>query len=337
MKMNNYFYYYVSKYFDYLTNIRGYSKNTILTYRNAFLDLINMLKKKKVNINEMTITEFSSELIMEYIIYLKDEKNNQAITINNKLAAIKSFVNFLKFKNLTTLEICVQIENIKPLKASQKIPDYYSIEEVEYLMKSIDLKSTKGLLYLSVIVLLYECALRVNELCSLKRKDVIFDGKTISIFIEKSKNGTSRTIPMDTKSSSIIKKYLRENEMNEEDYLFHKNDKTPYTRSGINKMLRRIVNNAKKTCKNNTYFSKKMHPHLLRHSRATHMLDAGVDLVTIKEFLGHKSLNSTTTYLHLTKRKEQDIINKNMLTKEIKLHRTQKEKNDLENYLRNLG
>ena len=66
--MNNYFYYYVSKYFDYLTNIRGYSKNTILTYRNAFLDLINMLKKKKVNINEMTITEFSSELIMEYII-----------------------------------------------------------------------------------------------------------------------------------------------------------------------------------------------------------------------------------------------------------------------------
>ena len=67
------------------------------------------------------------------------------------------------------------------------------------------------------------------------------------------------------------------------------------------------------------------------------MLDAGVDLVTIKEFLGHKSLNSTTIYLHLTKRKEQDIINKNMLKKEIKLHRTQKEKNDLENYLRNLG
>ncbi len=335
--MNNYFHHYVSMYFDYLINIRGYSKNTILTYRNAFIDLINMLKKKKVNINEMTITEFSSELIMKYIIYLKDERNNQAITINNKLAAIKSFVNFLKFKNLTTLEVCVQIENIKPLKVSKKIPDYYSIEEINYLIKSIDLESTKGLLYLSVIVLLYECALRVNELCSLKKKDIRNEGKTISIFIEESKNGTSRTIPMDTKSSSIIKKYLSENIMEEEDYLFHKKDKTPYTRDGINKMLGRIMTNAKKKCKNKEYFNKKIHSHMFRHSRSTHMLDAGIDLATIKEFLGHKSLNSTAIYLHLTKRKEQDIINKNMLKKEINLHRTQKEKNNLENYLRNLG
>ena len=304
--MNNYFHHYVSSYFSYLKNIRNYSNNTILTYRNAFLDFINMLKLEKIDINNLLVTELTSELISKYITYLKDQKSNQTITINNKLAAIK-------------------------------IPDYYSIEEINYLIKSIDLETPKGLLYLTVVILLYECALRVGELCSLKRKDIIFEGKTISIFVEKSKNGMSRTIPMDMKSSNIVKKYLNENKMDEEDYLFHKKDNTPYTRYGINKMLDRIIKKVKSTCKNNTYFSKKIHSHGFRHSKATHMLDAGIDLVTIKEFLGHKSLSSTVIYLHLTKRKEEEILNKNILKKKIVIHRTKKEIDDLENFLISLG
>ena len=335
--MNNYFHHYVSSYFSYLKNIRNYSNNTILTYRNAFLDFINMLKLEKIDINNLLVTELTSELISKYITYLKDQKSNQTITINNKLAAIKSFVKFLKSKNLNALEICIQIENIKPLKVAKKIPDYYSIEEINYLIKSIDLETPKGLLYLTVVILLYECALRVGELCSLKRKDIIFEGKTISIFVEKSKNGMSRTIPMDMKSSNIVKKYLNENKMDEEDYLFHKKDNTPYTRYGINKMLDRIIKKVKSTCKNNTYFSKKIHSHGFRHSKATHMLDAGIDLVTIKEFLGHKSLSSTVIYLHLTKRKEEEILNKNILKKKIVIHRTKKEIDDLENFLISLG
>lgn len=335
--MNNYFHHYVSNYFNYLKDIRNYSNNTILSYRNAFLDFINMLKLKKIDINELLITSLSSELIFEYINYLKEVKNNQPITINNKLAAFKSFVKFLKLKNLNTLEISIQIENIKPLKVSQKVPDYYSIEEINYLIISIDLETPKGLLYLTVVILLYECALRVGELCSLKRKDINFDGKTISVYVEKSKNGMSRTIPMDMKSSNIIKKYLKENKMDDEDYLFHSKNKEPYTRYGIYKMLERIIKKVKSNCKNNTYFLKKIHPHIFRHSKATHMLDAGIDLVTIKEFLGHKSLSSTVIYLHLTKRKEEEILNKNMVKKKVVIHRTKKEIEDLESFLINLG
>ena len=151
--MNNFFHHYVTSYFNYLKNIRNYSNNTILTYRNAFLDFINMLKLEKIDINNLLITELSYELVIKYITYLKEQKNNQATTINNKLAAIKSFIKFVKFKNPNTLENCVQIENIKPLKVSQKIPEYYSVEEINYIIQSIDLEKTKGLLYLSIIIL----------------------------------------------------------------------------------------------------------------------------------------------------------------------------------------
>ena len=336
--MNNYFYHYVVSYFNYLKDVRNYSNNTIITYRNTFLEFIHMLKtEEKIDINNLLITDFSSELIFKYITYLKEVKNNKAITINNKLAALKSFVKFLKAKNINTLEKCIQIENIKPLKVSQKVPDYYSIEEIDYIISAIDLEKPKGLLNLTVIIMLYECALRVGELCSLKRKDIIFEGKTISVFVEKSKNGMSRTIPMDIKSSNIVKKYLNENKMDDDDYLFHNKDNTPYTRYGIYKMLERIIIDVKKSCKNNTYFSKNFHPHGFRHSRATHMLDAGIDLVTIKEFLGHKSLSSTVIYLHLTKRKEEEILNKNMLKKKVHMHRSKKEIEDLEKFLINLG
>lgn len=336
MMMNDYFYHYVSSYFDFLTNTRNYSKNTIITYRNTFLDFINMLKMKKINIDEFLITDLSYDLIMEFIKYLKEEKKNQVVTINNKLATIKSFVKFLKIKNLDTLEICIQIESIKPLRVQERIPDFYSIEEIDYIMKSIDIKENKGLLYLTVITLLYECALRVSELCSLKKKDVINERKTISIFVEKTKNGTSRTLPLDEKSSLIIKKYLEENPMNEDEYLFHTKNNNPYTRFGINKMLTRIIEKIKQNCDDKTYFQKKLHPHIFRHSRATHMLDAGIDLETIKMFLGHKSLKSTEIYLHMTKRKQEEILRKNMLKKNIKIPRSIKEKNDLESYLRKL-
>ena len=146
--MNNYFHHYVVSYFNYLKNVRNYSDNTIITYRNTFLEFIHMLEtEEKIDINNLLITDFSSELILKYITYLKELKKNKAITINNKLAALKSFVKFLKTKNINTLEKCIQIENIKPLKVSQKAPDYYSIEEVDYIISAIDIEKPKGLLY----------------------------------------------------------------------------------------------------------------------------------------------------------------------------------------------
>ena len=83
--MNNYFHHYVVSYFNYLKNVRNYSDNTIITYRNTFLEFIHMLEtEEKIDINNLLITDFSSELILKYITYLKELKKNKAITINNK-------------------------------------------------------------------------------------------------------------------------------------------------------------------------------------------------------------------------------------------------------------
>lgn len=332
--MNNYFYYYVQTFFkEYLVSIRNYSQNTISTYRYAFLDLLEMLKTKKVNISEMLITDFSYELVEQFIIWLKDIKHVSPKTINNKIAAIKSFSSYLNTKNLSNLESCIKINNIKTLREDISFPEYLSIEEMKIIFRLFDSTKKNELKQLSIVVVLYDAALRVSELCDLKRKNLII-GNNISIYIEKSKNRLPRTILLDKNASSIIKEYLKENPKEPDDYLFTNNNNKNYTRYGIYKLIKRIEEKIKNENKDNTLFQINMHPHTFRHSKATHMLDAGVDLITIRDFLGHKWLNSTEIYAHVSNKKKEETIKNNISNKKLSNKYTKKEINDLETWLR---
>ena len=99
-------------------------------------------------------------------------------------------------------------------------------------------------------------------------------------------------------------------------------------------MLQRLFAEAKKQCKDNTYFNIEVYPHILRHSKATHMLDAGVDLIVIRDFLGHKYLSSTEIYAHVSKKKQEEILEKNIKRKKINVSKSKKDKEDLEIWLR---
>lgn len=334
--MNN-FSYYVKKFFSqYLPITRNFSENTILSYQYTFLDFLNFLKEEKLNIETLEISEITYEKIINFIEYLKLEKGNQASTINVKLAAIRSFATFLSNENLSNLEECFKIKNINHLKSEVTFPKYYTPEEIEFLLNSISLESKNGFKKLCILSLLYDGALRVTELCDLKYKDIKQINKnTISVYIEKSKNGKPRIVLLGKSSTNILQTYFKEHNFQDEDPLFQNFQKKQYSRSGIYKMIKSVVKNAKKNCKNKNYFVIDPFPHILRHSKATHMLDAGIDLITIRDFLGHTWLKSTEIYAHVSKRKQEEILRRNILNKRIKKRRSSKEIKNLEQWLRN--
>ena len=332
--MNNKFSYYVQSYFkDFISGIRNYSLNTTSTYRYNMLNFINYLHSEKIDENQLLITEFTYELVEKYILWLKEKKLN-ASTINNHIATIKSFASYLQTKELTSFEECNKIRNIKPLKTEATFPKYYTIEEISFLLKSIDVNTKNGLKYLTIITILYSAALRVTELCELKGKDITFNGKIASLHIIKSKNDLPRNVLVDESASLIIKKYINEYKIENEDYVFQSTKGKCYTRSGIYKMLQRRVKDAKEKCDNKNYFNINIFPHILRHSKATHMLDAGIDLILIRDFLGHKWLSSTQIYAHVSKKKQEEILINNVKKKNISISRTNKEKESLEKWLR---
>ncbi len=332
--MNNKFSYYVQSYFkDYVIGIRNYSDNTASTYRYAMLIFIKFLNSKKIDENEMLITEYNYELVENFILWLK-EKKLKPTTINSYIAAIKTFSKYLQTKNLNVFEECNKIKNIERLKVEVTFPKYYTADEITFLLKSIDLNQKSGLKYLTIITVLYEAALRVSELCELKGNDILEKGKNITIHVEKSKNGLPRIVILSESASNIVKHYLKENKIEKDDYVFQNSVSNHYTRSGIYKMLKRRLEYARKQCENNSYFTIDAFPHILRHSKATHMLDAGIDLIVIRDFLGHKWLNSTQIYAHVSKKKQEEILKKNIDSKNISIHRSKKEKQDLENWLR---
>lgn len=330
------FSYYVQKYFrNYLPNLRRYSQNTIDSYRYVFIDFITFLKHEKIDVELMEITEFNFDIVTKFIVFL-EKKGNKISSINTKIAVIKSFVTFLNTEELGNFDECLKIKAIQQLKCQNQSVKYYSQTEIGLLLQYLASFANKDKYNkLTIITILYDGALRVSELCNLKVEDVVVDGNKTSIHIEHSKNGLPRTILLGKESTKIIKKYIREQNLQSEDYFFKNRDGNKYSRSGIYKMLKKTIKDIKEKNSESSYFKNNPFPHILRHSKATHLLDEGIDLITIRDFLGHKHLKSTEVYAHVSKRKQEEILKKHTIKTNVRIRRTSKDKDDLENWLRN--
>lgn len=333
---NNLISFYVQEYFlNYLPNIRNCSINTIKTYRYAFIDLIQFFDELNININDMLMSDFKVEYIEKYIQFLKN-KNNSNSTINTKIISLKSFFNFLNYKTIDYINICTQINQIKLLKKDFVIPEYLLKDEIFFLLdmseESISLKEKV------VFILLYYGALRVNELCNLKKEDIeILDKKSIRIKIYNSKNNKSRIINFECFYSDYIIKYINQVTNNNESFLFINKYGNKYTKKGINYIINKIYDNGKKINEDATLFTnEKIHPHMLRHSRAMAMLKDGVSLSEIKEYLGHSCISTTEIYARL----DTNIIEESLKRHAKKINNpvkySKKEKMDLENWLKSI-
>ena len=282
---------------NYLKIERNLSENTITSYLfdlqklNIFLEE-NNFSSKPSHIKESTLKKFVYKISKEI------KPSSQARIISG----IKRFFDFLILENILNEN---PLQNIETPKIGSKLPTTLTVKEIDKLIDSIDIKSKNKMRNKAIIETLYSCGLRVSELITLKVSDLYFNESIIKVT---GKGNKERFVPISKGAINYIEKYLNEIrtfqkiKKGSEDTLFLNERGRGLSRV----MIYIILNDLKIKAK----ISKKIGPHTLRHSFATHLLENGADLITIQNMLGHENIVTTERYLHVNRKHLVESISK---------------------------
>lgn len=275
---------YIDKYLEYLKVERKYSNKTIISYQNDLIEYNEFLGN-----NFTSILDINSNITQKYMKYLYDRGITKS-TISRKLASIRGLYNYLIREDITKDNYFNQISNPKREKY---LPKYLKEKELDKLFSSSSSNTELEQRDTLIIELLYATGVRVSELVNIKIDDIDMKNKTIKIL---GKGNKERIVLYNNHTKEALNTYLHNgynilNKHNSRYLILNKNGNKLSDR-----YIREIVN--KRVLSSNLNI--KISPHSLRHTFATDMLNNGADLMTIKELLGHESVNTTSIYTHIT-------------------------------------
>ena len=285
----------IEKFIDYLQIEKNYSSNTLSAYKKDLIEFENFINE---NFDKYPIEYAEYKAIRLWIVELVN-KNLSNRSINRKVSSLKSFYKFLvKTDTIGSSPLLAH----SPLKQSKKIQVPFSKQEINSLLDSDSFKNDfRGVLQKTIITFFYFTGVRRIELINIKESDINMDSSTVRIMGKRSKE---RIIPMLPKLKKSIVDYLnlRSQEFNKEilEYLF-------VSRSGSQlseKYVYRTVNEYFKLVSPKV----KKAPHVLRHSFATHLINEGADINSVKELLGHSSLSATQVYSHTSMERVKEVF-----------------------------
>ena len=305
-------YYLTSFLTKYLAGERCLSTNTIKSYRDTFkLYLVFMETVKGIPHQKLTLNDFTHDNIVEYLDWLDSNKGIKKSSQNVRLAAIHSFVKYVQLDDLDRLLEYKRILAIKNKKhASREIP-YLSKDELKALLDAPDTTTPQGRRDKVLLTVLYDTAARVSELTNLTLDDVrLSQPETISLT---GKGDKTRVVPIMGVTVELLKKYIEENDLvnrryTSQHYLFMSNHGTRLTRSGVSYILNKYVTAVNDSGTADIKIS--VHPHTLRHTKAVHLLEAGVDLIYIRDLLGHISVTTTEVYAKVSQGNKREALEK---------------------------
>lgn len=284
----------ITSFLEYLVLERKYSNHTVTAYKN---DLHSFFEFCKEEYETENLKDVHYSQIRSWIVKLVDEgiSNN---SINRKISSLKSFYKFLQKTNQITTNPLVKH---KSLKVAKKVQVPFTSKEINEVIDGLDVESDfKSIRNKLIVELFYSTGMRRAELINLKLNAINFQSKTIKVLGKRYKE---RLIPLIPSVIKTIEEYIsfKNKITTDTDYLFV----TEKGKKIYETLVYRVINN---------YFSivstkVKKSPHILRHSFATHLLNQGADLNSVKELLGHSSLASTQVYTHNSLEKIKQVYN----------------------------
>ncbi len=270
------------------------NKDLVLEFTN-FLKFKKGLSANTISAYESDITqflEFTGENIINnnlIELFITSELNDKSD--NSKIRKISSINQYIDWFNLDNKEYQIVIEKVS-LKKGSYLPETISVSDVNRLIDIYDHSNYMNSRNLTLIDFMYSTACRVSELCDVRVSDLDFEEDFVKLF---GKGSKQRIVPIGSELKINLSKYLKfRDELNtKEPYLFLSKNMNQLDRSAIFRIIKKSA-----TLSDNAL---SVHPHTLRHSAATHMLEAGCDLRTLQELLGHTSVSTTKIYTKLTK------------------------------------
>jgi len=333
MKMQNKFSYHLTKYFaEYLPLYVGATTNTCTSYRDVFMQLICFIESEyQIRSDKIELRDFSSECIQRFLLHI--EANGVCIsTRNHRLAAIHSFTSYIQKKELDYFEQYTEILSIPFKKYHAPPASYLSINEMETLFSAPNPNSKRGLRELAVLVMLYDAGARVQEVIDLTLSSVSLLSETPYVELH-GKGDKCRRIPLSPDAVNIFLKYIKSYRIsNEYAPLFFNSQGNKLTRAGVQYILNKNIEAAKQ--KESTLFKDKISNHSLRHSKAMHLVEAGVNLIYIRDFLGHVSIKTTEVYAKANPEIKRQALCENGISTDLQERYSEPKKRDLLDWLK---
>jgi site-specific recombinase XerD len=339
MKTTDFSKYITDFFMKYLTHERGSSKNTISSYKDTFILLFTFMENEKhIKLNKLMLSDITQEVVIEFLNWLEECRKCSISTRNQRLAVIRSFFSYVQYINPELIHECHRIMSIKQKKTSKKVINYLTTDGIKLLLKQPDIATQKGRRDLAILSLMYDTGARVQEIIDLKA-NVCRLTKPYTLLIT-GKGKKDRIVPLMEDDVNILKNYMAENKLIEshagEHLLFYNSRGQKFTRAGITNIFLKYVELAREISPE--LIPKKLSCHSLRHSKAMHLLQAGVNLVYIRDILGHVSVQTTEIYAKADVKLKKEALEKAYVNiKPLETTAIWMEDQDLKKWLIDLG
>lgn len=296
----NDFSYYIKKYLTiHLKEKINASDNCIKSYRDTFKLLLLFYKKElNLDIAKLNFETFSLSNVDLFINWLKINRNSSLTTCNQRLACLKGFSKYLIYELPEMLPELQKIILKQQAKVVKEEIRFLSIEEVKSILNKPNQKTKKGLKELVILSILYDTGVRVNELINLSLNDIRLDEvSTIKVL---GKGNKYRTIPISNNLKILLSQYIAKFNITT-GILFKSNQKKKYTSNGIRYIISKYTKE----------IDFKVTPHTFRHSKASHLVEANVPLIYIRDLLGHEHVSTTEIYAKVNLKTKNQVLNSN--------------------------
>ena len=274
---------------------RGLSPKTLLSYRDAFVLLLRFLATRHAcKVVDLDIMQQSPEALLAFLEHLETERGNSPPTRNARLAALHSFARFLATRYPEYLELCQRILAIPTKRTSIAPVEYLEGDEIGAMLEAVDLHHSQGQRDQALLLMLFNTGARVQEILDIRPVDLQLERPYLVRL--RGKGRKERICPLWPKTMKSLRALLAAlpDSAHETAPIFRNRWGEPLTRFGVRYILRRYAQQARAQTPH--LASKRVHPHSFRHSTAVYLLRSGVDPVTISQWLGHASVETTNRY-----------------------------------------
>ncbi len=280
---------------EHLPGVRGASPHTVKSYRDAWALLLRFLAARTARpVVELDLGDLDSDAIVAFLDYLELERGNSVTTRNTRLAALHAFARYVATQYPEWLETCQRILAVPFKRAQTGVVEYLEASEIRALIEVIDPSTPTGRRDHTLLLTLFNTGARVQELLDLRPVDLQLDRPYQVRLLGKGRK--ERFCPLWPQTAQLLGRLVAETGLDETSTqrLFRNRQGEPLTRFGVRYLLRKYAKLAQTSAP--SLARKRLHPHTLRHTTAVHLLQAGVDLISISHWLGHASVETTNRY-----------------------------------------
>jgi integrase/recombinase XerD len=292
---------------EYLCNQKRVSPQTIASYRDTFRLLLEFIRdKQRIEPAAVSIKDLDVEVILSFLDHLERTRHNSIRSRNLRLAAIRSFFRLVALRDPVQVSQAARVLAIPVKRTDRQLVKALTRAEMEAILAAPDLSEWSGRRDHAMLLTLYNSGARVSEVMALEQSQFCFG---VQSFLNlRGKGRKERAVPLWTKTARTLQSWFRELSGRQTGLAFISARGRKLTRNGVDYILQQAVEQARNECP--SLRDKKITPHVLRHTTATHLLQSGVDISVIALWLGHESIETTHIYLEADLATKERALNK---------------------------